>query len=150
MWYFVSLWLWSFLSGIYNCLACDWVSILTYMNWFLNPYNCRVASSLTITPCVIEVRYGNHIYIFDTLQCLYCVTSNKHTSCVPLNWPKLIVLVSIWIFSIIFIRCNYYIYYFPLQDKFINDCTVLSVIFLLIDLQNYTSLIIYFVFCMQI
>ena len=52
-------------------------------------------------------------------------------------------------YSIILSCRNEYIYCFPLYDKFINDVTFLSVIFLLIYLQKYTSLSIYFVFCMR-
>ena len=45
---------------------------------------------------------------------------------------------------------NEYFHYISLYDKFINDVTVFSVLFLLIDLRKYTSLSIYFVFCMRI
>ena len=51
---------------------------------------------------------------------------------------------------------NEYIYSFPPLDKFINDLSVFSVLFILIDLlmpidlRNYIQLNIYFVFCLQI
>ena len=65
--------------------------------WFLNLYNFHVASSSTITPRMIEFRYGKRIYIYNNLQFLHCVTSNNHTLCDLLNWPKPIVSVSIYI-----------------------------------------------------
>ena len=95
--------------------------------WFLDLYNCRVASSSTITTCVIESWYGKHIYINNNLQFSHCITSNNRTSFYSLNWPKKIVLVSIYMHFIILSRSNGYIYYFLPLDKFINDVTIFSV-----------------------
>ena len=75
---------------------------------FLNLHNFRVAPSSPSTHRVIEFHYGKCIFIFNTLQCSYCVTSNNHTSCDSLNWPKKIVSVSMYIYFIILICRNEY------------------------------------------
>ena len=79
---------------------------------------CRVTSYWTTKLRVIEFWHGKCIYILNTLKYMYCVTSNNHTLCDSLNWPKTLVLVSIYIYLLLYWakhlhRWVYtYIYYF--------------------------------------
>ena len=79
LWYFISLWVWSFLSGVWNYLACNWVLIQTYMYWFLNLNNIRRFKYFS--------QHTYHLWYWSLLH---------HPACIQIQIHGFKILQSIW------------------------------------------------------